>query len=272
MYRNITKHDACISLLQQLSNVEHLTLVLAIDKRDTTQNYSIDRLYLETNIVIYMPYLRQFHYHIRLVLNNVSHLTFNENFLQQEQSFGDTIDYFRNNYVQYQMYSLPFVGNRLDFVSNRFPLFNNKTFSNVTILTLFDDVKPFENSFFENVARTLPRLRTLEIINLLEQQENTITTKTNIIFTHLTVLILYDVHMDYMKQFLYEFHLPSLIELAFDKHLLFTVFAQNQQRTSDICSRIRIIHTSKPSYQSIHTIQSYFPHAHYIKHVKDKNI
>ena len=57
-------------------------------------------------------------------------------------------------------------------MSNRFSLFDiNNTFSNVTILLLFDDAKPFESIFFESLARALPRLRTLEMINQLEHQE-----------------------------------------------------------------------------------------------------
>ncbi|CAF5135205.1 unnamed protein product, partial [Rotaria magnacalcarata] len=55
-------------------------------------------------------------------------------------------------------------------MSDLFPLFDiNNTFSNATILLLFDDAKPFETIFFERMARALPRLRTLEIINQLEQ-------------------------------------------------------------------------------------------------------
>ena len=49
----------------------------------------------------------------------------------------------------------------------------------VTILLLFDDVKPFENVFFERVARALPHLKTLEIFNQLEQQEKTTAQQTN---------------------------------------------------------------------------------------------
>ncbi|CAF3503041.1 unnamed protein product [Rotaria sp. Silwood1] len=274
MYRNFKNYDACISLLQRLSNVEYLTLLLAIDKTDTTPDHFIDGFFLEENILRYMPRLRQFNFHIRYILKNVSHTTIDQirqSFVKPQQSFDYVIDHFRNNYMQYQIYSRPFIGTRLDFVSNQFPLFdNNNTFSNVTILLLFDDVKPFENVFFERLARALPRLRTLEIINPLEQREKTVATKTNIVFTHLTVLILYDIHMDYAELFLYEIHLSSLIELAIDKDILFTIIGQNQQRTSDNCSRLGIIHTSNPSYESIDAIQKFFPRAHYIKHVKDQ--
>ncbi|CAF4606074.1 unnamed protein product, partial [Rotaria sp. Silwood2] len=174
-----------------------------------------------------MPRLRQFNYHIRSILKNASHITIDQirqSFRKQQQPFGCVLDHFNNNYGQCQIYSLPFIGTRLDFVSNRFPLFDiNKTFSNVTILLLFDDIKPFESVFFERVAQTLPRLRTLEIINQLEQQEKTTVKKISIDFAHLAVLILYDIHMDYAQQFLCQIHLPSLIELAINQDILLTI-------------------------------------------------
>jgi len=53
-------------------------------------------------------------------------------------------------------------------------------------------------------------------------------TKTSIHFPHLAVLILYDIHMDYVEQFLCRTHLPSLIELAINKDIFFTIISQNQ--------------------------------------------
>ena len=55
-----------------------------------------------------------------------------------------------------------------------------KTFSHVTTLFLFDDVKPFEHVFFERLVRTLPHLRTLEINNELAQGEKLSTGKNNV--------------------------------------------------------------------------------------------
>jgi hypothetical protein len=148
-----------------------------------------------------MPRLRQFNFHIRSILKTASHIIINrirQSFLNQQQPFDCVLDHFRNNYGQCQIYSLPFIGTRLDFVSNRFPLFdNNNTFLNVTILLFFDGIKPFER-----VARALPPLRTLEIINQLEQREKMIARTTNMDFPHLATLILYDIHMNYVEQFL----------------------------------------------------------------------
>ncbi|CAF2080477.1 unnamed protein product [Rotaria magnacalcarata] len=90
-------------------------------------------------------------------------------------------------------------------MSNRFPLFDiNNTFSNLTILLLFDDAKPFETIFFGRIARALPRLRTLEIINQLKHQEKSVSAMTtNIDFSHLAVLILHDIHIDYAEQLIF---------------------------------------------------------------------
>jgi hypothetical protein len=273
MYRNFTNYEPCISLLQRFSNIEYLTLLLAIGVNGITPNHFIDGSILKTSILSYMPRLRQFNFHIRSILKNPSHRTIDQirqSFLKYEQSFGCVLDHFKNNYGQCQIYSLPFISNRLDFVSNRFPLFDiDKTFENVTILLLFDDVKPFESLFFERVARALPQLRTLEIINQLEQREKTTTKKNNIDFAHLAVLILYDIHMDYAQQFLCQIHLCSLIELAINKDILLTIIDQNQQQARDNCSRVGRILTSKPSFDSIHAIRNFFPLAYYVKHSEE---
>jgi len=158
-----------------ISNIEYLTLLLAIDRKSTTLNHFIDRFMLERDILVYMSRLRQFHFHIRSILQNASRITIRQirrsfhKQQQQQQAFGYVLDHFKNNFGQYQIYSLPFIGTRLDFISNRFSLFdNNDTFSNVTTLLLFDDVKPFESIFFDRLARALPQLKTFEIINELE--------------------------------------------------------------------------------------------------------
>jgi hypothetical protein len=97
-----------------------------------------------------MPHLRQFNCHIRSIIKNTSHInidTICQSFMKhQQQSVDCAIDYFNNNYGQCQIYSLPFIGTRLDFISNRFPL------SMVTMLLLLDDVQPFESDLFTRVS------------------------------------------------------------------------------------------------------------------------
>ncbi|CAF1300919.1 unnamed protein product [Adineta steineri] len=272
IYHNFNNYERCLSLVQCLSNIEYLTLLLAIGRGNTQPSHFIDGFFLERNILPYMPRLRQFHYHIRSILKNASRITIDkirQSFVKHEQPFDCAVDYFKNNYGQCQIYSLPFIGTRLDFISSRFPLLDiNNTFSNVTTLLLFDDVKPFERIFFERLARALPRLKTLEIINQLEQQEKPVAASinSNIDFTHLAVLILYDIHINYAEQIFYQSHLPALIELAIDKDILLTIMDQNQQQAKDNCSRVNRLLTSKPSYESRDAIRNFFPLAFYVKH------
>ena len=133
-------------------------------------------------------------------------------------------------------------------------------------LLLFDDIKPFENTFFERLARSLLRLKILEIINQLEQQEKTTAMKTNAVFDHIAVLILYDIHMDYAEQFLYQMGLSSLIDLVIDTDILWKIITENNEQATENCSKVGTLRTSKPSYQSIDVIRNFFLLAHYVKH------
>jgi len=78
--------------------------------------------------------------------------------------------------------------------------------------------------------------------------------------------------MNYVEQFLCLTQLSSLIELAINKDILFTIISQNQQQARDNCSRVRTIQTSEPSYESINTIRNCFPLAYYGKPKKESAI
>ncbi|CAF3704826.1 unnamed protein product [Rotaria socialis] len=273
-FRSIIDYENLfLPVLQRLSNVEYLILLLAIEFKRNTPKHFIDGFDLDKDIISYMPHLCQFHFHIRSILPNASHVeidTIRQTFMKQQQPVDCAIDYFNNNHGQCQIYSLPFIGTRLDFVSNRFPLFDtNKTFSMVTKLLLFDDIQPFESAFFESVSRTLPHLKTLDIMNELEQQEKIETTTNNLEFTHLTTLILFDIHLDYAEQLLCRSHLPSLIELAIDSNILLKIIAQDQQQAKGNCSRIGTLLTSHPFYHSIDTLRNFFPRDSYVQHPKE---
>jgi hypothetical protein len=277
-YRTITQFENMfVPVLQRLSNVEYLTFLLVIDLSVTGRNHFIDGFYFENCIISYMSHLRQFHFHIRSILKNPSHVEINtirQSFIQyQQQSVDCVIDYFNNNYGQCQIYSLPFIGTRLDFISNRFPLFDtNKTFSVVTKLLLFDDIQPFESDFFERVSRALPHLRTLDVMNGLEQQEKIKTTTNNLEFTNLTTLILFDIHLDYAEQLLCRTHLPCLVELAIDNDILLEIIAQDQQQAKDNCSRVETLRTWAPFYHSVDVLGNFFPPYSYVKHPDEEKM
>ncbi|CAF1650211.1 unnamed protein product [Adineta ricciae] len=150
-----------------------------------------------------------------------------------------------------------------------FPIRHGIRVWNCSTWVLFDDVLPFQKIFSQHLAHTLPRLKILEIINELEQEQKAkeITLNINLVgFHHLTTLILYDIHMDYAEKFLCQIHLSSLVKLAIKKHILLTIVQQNHPQARDNCLRIGKLRTSEPSYEIIHTIQQFFPLADYVKH------
>ena len=264
IYRNISWYEECIlPLLQRLSNIEHLTLLLAVGVEEDGPDHFIDGLDLERDIISYMPNLHQFHFHIRSILKDASHIeldTIRQSFFKQQQSIDCALDYFNNQYGQCHIYSLPFVGTRLDFISNRFPLFNvEKRFSNVTMLLLFDDVKPFEHVFFERVARALPCLSTLEVFNQLEQEVKTKITTNFIEYPHLATLILHDIHMDYAEQLLCRTRLPCLIELIIRNDALLTIINKDQQQAKDNCSKVETLTIVEPCMEPTDVYRNYFP-------------
>ncbi|CAF1630268.1 unnamed protein product [Rotaria magnacalcarata] len=217
-----------------------------------------------------MPHLCQFHFHIRSILKNPSHIeidTLRQSFINhQQQSVDCVIDYFNNSYGQCQIYSLPFIGTHLDFISNRFPLFDtNRTFSIVNKLLLFDDIQPFESDFFERVSQALPQLRTLGVLNGLEQQEKIKTTTNNLEFANLTTLILFAIHLDYAKQLFCRTHLPCLVEFAIDNDILLKIITQDQKQAKDNCSRVETLGTWEPLYRSVDVLQNFSPPYSYVK-------
>ena len=169
IYRNIRKYRECVlPRLQHIASIEYLTLLLAIEVTGTGTNHFIAGLDLERDTVSYMPHLPLLDFHFRSTIQHAPYVeldTIRQSFIE-DQPVDCTLDYFNNQYGQCQSCSLPFLGSRLDFISNRFPLFDIKnTFINVTMLLLFDDVNSFETVFFERVTRALPRLQTLELFH-----------------------------------------------------------------------------------------------------------
>ncbi|CAF4407803.1 unnamed protein product [Rotaria magnacalcarata] len=229
-YRNIPQYERYIvPLLQRLPTIEYLTLLLAV----------VSVPHIDTD-------------------------TIRQSFFHQEQSVACVLDYFNNDCGQCQIFSLPFIGTRLDFISNRFPLFdeNKNTFSNVTTILLFDDVKPFEHDFFVLVSRALPHLKSLEVFNRLEQQEKP---ATNLIkFPHLTTLILYDIHINYAEQFLCRTHLPCLVELLIHYEPLSTIIAQHPEEAKTNCLKIEFLHfVDDVSTDPTDPLLDFFPSVHF---------
>jgi hypothetical protein len=84
-----------------LSNIEHLTVLLAIGVGAVGPDHFIDGIDLEKDIVSYMPRLRQFKFHIRSILKGAPHIEVEAlrlSFVNQEQPVDCILDYFNNHY------------------------------------------------------------------------------------------------------------------------------------------------------------------------------
>ena len=85
-----------------------------------------------------------------------------------------------------------------------------------------------------------------------------------IVFNQLAVLILYDIHMDYAEQLLYQINQSSLIELVLDTDILWKIIAENNEQARKNCSRVGTLHTFIPSDESNDLISNFFPLARHI--------
>jgi hypothetical protein len=231
--------------------------LLAIGVTGSRPDHFIDGFDLQRDIISFMPHLRQFNFHIRSILKNPPHMDIDrirQSFIKQQSFVDCALDYFNYNYGQCQIYSLPFIGTRLDFISNRFPLFDTQnTFSNVTSLLLFDNIKPFESDFFECVARALPRLRILDVFNRLKQVEKKKTTTNLIEFPQLTALILHNIHLNYAEQLLCRSRLPCLVELIINFNSLLDIIVGNN------CSKVERLQIVKPWIKPTRFVFKFFP-------------
>ena len=120
VYRNLRYFEQTIlPLLQRLSSLGYLQLCLVIEIGPRATTHFIDGLDLQRGITSYIPRLRHFDFHIHTTLRYVPH------HLTDFRSLSSTcsLEYFSKRRGQCHVFSLTFLGNRLDPLSNRFPLF-----------------------------------------------------------------------------------------------------------------------------------------------------
>ena len=121
MYQNIFEYEKCIiPLLQRLSNVEHLTLLLAIDGNDNGPNHFIDGLDLQRDIISYMPNLFQFDFHIRSILKNADHIELDkirQNFIHHNLALLVKTELRKNDFYRVGQKSLSFLAASLKISS-----------------------------------------------------------------------------------------------------------------------------------------------------------
>ena len=212
-------------------------------------------------------------FHIRSVVRCAPQKHLNsvrESFVDFQQPVQCSLDYFNNDHGQCHVFSLSFSGTRLDLISHRFPLFDvPKTFTHATCLFLFDDVKPFEHTFFARLPQTLSHLRILELHNELAQQQQKSDRVQHVIkLPRLMTLIMHDIHLHYAEQMLSRSHLPSLVELVIRQAPLLAVNEQDQQLARENCSHMRVLQTPSPWTEATDAVRTFLPLVSYLDRTK----
>ncbi|CAF4560926.1 unnamed protein product [Rotaria sp. Silwood2] len=231
-----------------MSNLKELYLYLTIQDRTTF----IDGTYIYNDILVHMSRLHTFNFcfctkisidHLvhHLSKDDIQH-TFTNKIYQQV----DCIINYRYSTANCHVFSLPFMFDHLDFVSNTFPTI---IFNNVRSLSVQDGI-PFKHEFFIRITWSFPLLKKLSVVNFKPQlsisdklnSNNNQLYSTIIEFPYLTSLDLGLVHIDYVEQFINhtKTYLPCLNKLTVDYDKL-TIVTENftRDRTQLNCMKIK---------------------------------
>ncbi|CAF1183127.1 unnamed protein product [Adineta steineri] len=140
-----------LPLLRRMIKLQELTLNVINYERTTL----IDGTQINNNILVHMPCLRQFTFHIstEVELHHITHHLSNEDIQQTFTNIGyqqvSCILYYMVDSVMCHIFSLPFAFDYLGYIGNAFPPVH---FSCVRELTVDDEI-PFEHEFFIRIAR-----------------------------------------------------------------------------------------------------------------------
>ncbi|CAF4036492.1 unnamed protein product [Adineta steineri] len=259
-YNDICIYDnRIIPLLHRMPNLQQLLLCLTVRNR----NGLIDGTHLQNEIYSYMPLLNNFACDIRTRnLNNGSLPTLSNDDIQQTLSnikYGPmmgSIRYFSTNSYLCHIFTLPFVFDRLQCLTNNFP---NAIFDGVYYLSIHD-VLPFEHEFFIRLSHAFPSLKHLTVINTTAQQNNN-QSYSLIEFKNLNYLNVMPADISYLAQFLLNTrtNLPSLAELHVKyKHLKTVTEDFTRDATRFNCTKMKRLYTEGTSVHSNDYFR-YFP-------------
>jgi len=245
--------DLIVPLLRRMSNLEILTLFLTVKNR----RRFIDGNHLNNEILVHMPQLNTFTFCIRTIsnINNGINWQSTEDIQQSfiNKKWSQVIcwaDHFSNGTALSNVFSLPFTMKQMDGITNSFP---GGIFPSVHSLSMLD-VRSFEHDFFSLIAQAFPSLRKLRLTNLISQihkqqhwqldNDNNNRNSSIIVYPHLKTLLLPNVHIDYVEEFLHDnnTYLPSLIQLHIKYEQLKTVtnnFTNNRTRRN--CANLKSI-------------------------------
>ncbi|CAM4832018.1 unnamed protein product [Rotaria magnacalcarata] len=255
-----------LPLLRRMIKLEELTLDITNDERTSF----IDGTQINDEILVHMPCLRKFIFHIRtkVELRHLTHYASNEDIQRTFTNIGYqqvccVLNYIVGNVICH-IFSLPFAFDYLGYIGNIFPPID---FSRVKELDVHDKI-PFEHEYFIRIARFFPLLKELSVINFESQSQ----TRDNLVsnndelyptveYPNLISLSFQCSHVDYVEQFLNErkTHLPHLTKLMVDYKKLRIVtknFTRNATRRN--CAQVKQLTIDKTI---VHTKEfyNYFP-------------
>lgn len=241
--------QSVLPLLKRMPNLEKLHLYLLVCGRETF----IDGNDMKVNIVNSMPYLNKFTFNIysfirfnhqsNLLSNGDLQKTFN-NFINDEVL--SCVDYFpKATLGQCHVYSYPFQLEYFDSITNSFSF---GKFNYVRRIVLFDE-RPFEHEFFMKISQSFPVLEQLAVKNRRAQRHKLLRKGNNsngnlaiIEYPCLIELDLTAVHLDYVKQFMFDTKtcLPTSVCLLVNYKLLKKA-TRNFRRnaTKNNCAKLR---------------------------------
>ncbi|CAM4932424.1 unnamed protein product [Rotaria socialis] len=261
------EYDTRISpLLRRMIKLEELTLDITNDERTSF----IDGTQINDEILVHMPCLRKFIFHIRtkVELRHLTHYASNEDIQRTFTNIGYqqvccVLNYIVGNVICH-IFSLPFAFDYLGYIGNIFPPID---FSRVKELDVHDKI-PFEHEYFIRIARFFPLLKELSVINFESQSQ----TRDNLVsnndelyptveYPNLISLSFQCSHVDYVEQFLNErkTHLPHLTKLMVDYKKLRIVtknFTRNATRRN--CAQVKQL-TIDETIMHTKEFYNYFP-------------
>jgi hypothetical protein len=244
-----------------MSNIGKLTLSFRVRRR----NSFIDGIYLSNEISSYMSHLHTFIFDIvsedtRInVYPKPSSDDIQRTLIEGGYHADCYVGYYANNIGRCHVYSLPFTIERIHYLTSRFP---GGLFMNVRVLRVCDISRSFENIFFAKITRSFPLLSQLVVSNTIERLEKpswqlkqSKEISSIIEYSHLTELLLYHAHIDYVEQFLSSLNtcLPCLSLLGVRYEHLTTVtenFTRDATRIN--CAKVKhilldkVIHIAQP--------------------------
>ena len=259
--------DIIVPVFRRMSYLEKLTLYLRIYNRSEF----VSGKHLQNEILVHMPQLHTFIYYISTEndidesVHRISHLDIQQTFTNiRYGQMACILDYFNTFQAVCHVFSIPFTFTRLEKIGNQFPPI---VFNYVTHVYAFD-VVPFKHEFFIRIHQAFPLLKYFSMTNLMKQSwaVDQIEWDNNLLdsvieYSHLTLLDIKHVNIDYVEQFLLETkaYLPCLTDLKVNYNQLKTVtmnFTRDATRRN--CANVKrlIVQGSKKLSKDVY---EYFP-------------